>query len=181
MLSKLSKLAFCVALLLGTIGVSPVTGFAASPQPSTTKATPQCGIEFEWQVTSVGSPTTSYGGWNFGSQGTNDGTANSTLTFSQTESYSNYVGGTVNVTDGVLSAAVGYDVTSGSQSTAAYTMTLQPGQTGTINWRDVYDKTDVQQEEFHKYICGGTWQPTGTYATAVTYKWIGFGYEGVLS
>ena len=167
--------------LLGFLGAVvamaiPATAMAASPQ------TPQCDIEFEWQITNVGSPYTTYGSWNTGDQGScSSGAQSCTLSFSKTIGWSNSVSGTDEVGTSAISSAVGFTVTYSSSSTAQYSVTYSGGQTATIYWRDVYSTKKVTQEEYYKYICGGSWQPTGTYEYAYAHKWEYFGFKSTVS
>jgi hypothetical protein len=164
------------ALGLGVAFLLPTTAMAATP------AVPTCDMEFEWQVTSVSSPYTTYGSWVEGVSGICPvGARECQLSLSKTIGWSNTVSGTNEVGDSALSVAVGYSVTQSGSSTATYTIYYSGGQTAKIWWRNVYATKTVTQEEFYKYVCGGSWQPTGTYATAYTHRWLHFGYEGTIS
>lgn len=167
------------AVLLVT-ALWPVSTWAAAA--SSTAYQPNSDIEFEWRIVSVGSPYTTYRPWHFGDSSTCPVQSNGcTMTFSQTESYSNSVSGTANVWCQDISAAVGFDVTYSSSSTAQFSMALKPGQSGQINWRDTYSSKNVTQEEYYRYVSGGQWEPTGNYAYCTAHKWIGFNYEGVIT
>ena len=91
---------------------------------------------------------------------------------------SNTVSGTNHVSIQSLSASVGFSVTYSNTTGASYSMTLLPGQSGEIDWRNTYSSKSVTEEEYQKWVIGGTWQPNGNYAYCTASQWLGFNYEG---
>jgi len=138
---------------------------------------PNCDIYFGWNVVSVGSLYRTYGGWNYGTSGRNGTNATDSVLLDKEYGYSNSVNGTVEVGYSQVSSSVGFDVTYSSSSTAQYSMTLLAGQSGEIDWRDVYSSKNVRQREYYRYLCGGQPIPMYNYAYCTANQWIGFGFH----
>jgi hypothetical protein len=168
-------------LLVGVFGAasSVLSVLAFSPKVyAGTNVKPNNDIMFEWQISSVGSPYRTTSSWYFGTSGTDlSPTDPSTLTLSKSEGYSNTLTGTNNLSISTVSAAVGFSVTYSSSSTASYALALSPGQSGEIDWQDVYSSKNITEEQYSKWVIGGTWQPTGQYAYSSASEWIGFNYD----
>lgn len=145
------------------IGVAPA--FAASA-PSNTNGP----IEFpEWKMASVSSPYWYGGPWQNGPQGVGP----ATLGISQTIGVSNSASGNLQVSDSVLSSAVGYSVTDSYQETSEYSVSVPAGDTYEIFWRNWYQKKTVTQDE---YAPPSYSTVVGT-ATCYAQQWNHFGYK----
>ena len=173
----MSKIQRLLVPLAGVVMAIVVSGTASAQG----LVKPLCDITYGSTITGVGNPYTTYGGWNFATQGACSSTAISCqLSYDKTLGYSNSVSGTVTVGDPTISSAVGFDVTYSSSSTASYSVTFRPPTTQeTIYWRDVYSTRAVYQQDEYRYVCGGQWIKYGPTYTAYAHKWLGFGFKSV--
>jgi hypothetical protein len=139
------------------------------------------GTAYKWKVTSVGGTYRTHGGWSFCAEARGPATVGCSRGFT----VSNGVSGTINVSDGVISSAVGFNVTTATTITGSASYRVARRVEGVIDWRPVYDTRKVRQE---RYVCttvngscptSSSWHPDRRYATAYARKYIGPGFKYV--
>ena len=89
-----------------------------------------------------------------------------TITVTESESWSNTWGASIEFKADVVTYKVGYDVTYGSSRSFSYSFFVPAGKTGVVHYQDWYHVTDFYA---HKVTCGKSC--TTTYGTAWGAKW----------
>lgn len=126
-----------------------------------------------WGVKSKTASGTSYGGWEFGTEGR--GGAGATVGFSKSVKVSNTLEGNIKASKSSIEAYMGFKFNQSVSSTAKYNIKAPDSKLiYTINYRKKYQNYKVNQERY--LVSNG--QITATEkATATAKKFLGFGYD----
>ena len=173
------------SLSLGVIAASAAataaTAGLATFAPTVASASPRdvhYGTAYEWNVVGVGGNYKTYGGWSFCAEAYGPGT----VTCSRGFTVANSVTGSVTVSDGAISDAVGFSVTTSTTLTGGASYNVPKGVLGVVQWRAAYYSRNVTQEQ---YVCttvngacpSGGWHPDNKYATARANDYLGPGFR----
>jgi hypothetical protein len=135
------------------------------------------GTAYEWQVVGTSYAGRAHGVWKFCSEARGPGT----VTCSEGFTAGNSVSGTVNASDGDISASVGFSVTSSRTITGGASYAVRRRVEGQVYWRAVFNVTSVKQEEYVCTTVNGScpfgFRADGRYAYADAYRYIGPGFE----
>lgn len=99
-------------------------------------------MEGKWKIVSTSGPTTTYGPWKTEASGRGPGTLSRTVTTTVSNGYT----GTLSVSKGVVSSAVGFSITASKSVSSTYTGELKSGKTGKLQTRPVYKRYSVKQQ-----------------------------------
>lgn len=126
-----------------------------------------------WAVKSKTTSGTSYGGWEFGTEGR--GGTGATVGFSKSVKVSNSLEGNIKASKSSIEAYMGFKFNQSTNSTAKYSIKAPDSKLiYTINYRKKYQNYKVNQERY--LVSNG--QITATEkATATAKKFLGFGYD----
>ncbi len=82
----------------------------------------------------------------------------------------NSVTGSLGISDGELSASLGYNVTQTTTTTGSATYPVPRGKLGIADWRSLFTSRGIHQRLFRQQCegsaCCGSWQGTSRYETA---------------
>lgn len=153
MLKKSGRAAITLAVA-ASLGVVTAASSQAAPlshtvasSTATPKDTKDNPYFRTWKVTHVGSGYTTYGGWKSCVTFSKDATPHS-VTCALSKTTATTVSGTLTVSAGEASAAVGYQVQRSYQVTGSETYTPQRNKSGQIRWRETYHTNKVTQKEY---------------------------------
>ena len=183
---RLTAFAFVLAVTLGglsTISASATTLPAAqktAAQPAPTAPRDHACCQYRWLVIGAGSPYTTQGPWwTCAPRVDNDG-LNASWGCNNSFTVANSVTGTVTVSDGEISAAVGYSET--RSWTQGQSDNLAPGRdwNGVYQAANVYSTRKVTQSEQIGYLTPPyDWHWLGVHATAYAHRFTGWTYQYV--
>ena len=165
-LKLVRALALAGALLL--VAVPAASGFSKT--------------EYRWRIVSVSAPYTTYGGWSFCSQ-----SHGGSVTCSRAFTVANTVTGSLGVSDGLLSATLGYSVTTSTTLTGGATYQVPAHKIGVAQWRALYATRAVHQRLYEKtWLCNigcvllHSWSATNRYETAYANRYVGPDFRVVI-
>jgi hypothetical protein len=159
---------------------APVGAMAGAHHTSVVTPNDHACCSIKWVITSVGGAYRTQGGWfDCAPLVDNDG-YNATWGCTNSYAVGNTVNGSVNVSDGTISAAVGFSVT--QTWTSGQTYSLAPGSDwyGVFQSASVYSTKDVHQAQQECYLTPPiTCWNTGSTAVAHASHWLGWTYRPV--
>lgn len=133
------------------------------------------GIQHQWRIARIGTPYRTFGAWNFCAQ-----SHGGTVTCSRAFTVANTVSGSLGVSDGVLSATLGYSVTKSTTVTGGASYKVPRHKLGVAEWRALFHTRDILQRLYRRvWGCGrascghGPWTATSRYETAHASRYIG--------
>jgi hypothetical protein len=155
--------------------------FAAAPVASAIG-----GTQSQWRIVRVSKPYRTAGRWSFCAQ-SHGGRHGSSVTCSRAFTVANTVSGSLGVSDDLLSATLGYSVTTSTTLTGGATFPVPRHKTGVAEWRALFDTSAVHQRLYQrKWGCGrascghGPWIATNHYETAYASRYVGPDFREVI-
>lgn len=140
------------------------------------------GTQYQWRINRISAPYRTAGGWNFCAQ-----SHGGTVTCSRGFTVANTVSGSLGVSDGVLSAVLGYSVTTSTTLTGGASYSVPRHKIGVAEWRALFNTRAVHQRLYKRvWGCGrascghGPWVATNHYATAYASRYIGPDFRVVI-
>lgn len=134
---------------------------------------------YQWQINRVSAPYQTQTGWHFCAQ-----SHGGTVTCSRAFTVANSVTGQIGVSDGVLSATLGFNVTKSTTTTGGATYKVPRRRLGVAEWRSLFSTQAVHQCRYRRnctqFGCFGTWQPRNHYQTAYASRYTGPDFREVI-
>ena len=128
--------------------------------------------QYQWRINRVSNPYQTAGPWNICGEA-EGGSTGATVGCSRAFSVANTVSGTLGVSDGILSATLGYSVTATTTVTPSGSFPVPRHRLGVAEWRAEYQTRAVHQRLYKRvWVCGRggcvpeSWQATNHYTTA---------------
>jgi hypothetical protein len=158
----------------------------AIPLFAAPEASAVSGTQSQWRITRVSAPYRTAGHWAFCAQ-SHGGRHGSSVTCSRAFTVANTVSGSLGVSDDLLSATLGYSVTTSTTLTGGATFAVPRHRVGIAQWRALFDTRAVHQRLYQrKWGCGrascghGPWVATNRYETAYASRYIGPDFREVI-
>jgi hypothetical protein len=155
---------------------------SALPLVATPAASALSGTQHQWRIVRVGAAYRTAGAWNFCAQ-----SHGGTVTCSRAFTVANTVSGSLGVSDGVLSATLGYSVTTSTTLTGGASFKVPRHKLGIAEWRALFHTRTVLQRLYKRvWGCGrascghGPWTATNRYETAYASRYVGPDFRLVL-
>lgn len=140
------------------------------------------GTQYQWRIHRVSAPYTTYGRWHFCAQ-SHGGTVGCSRGFT----VANTVSGQLGISDGLLSEALGYSVTTSTTLTGSASYSVPRHKLGIAEWQAEYATRAVHQRQYKRaWGCGrascghGPWVATNRYETAYASRYIGPDFREVI-
>lgn len=135
--------------------------------------------KYQWRIHRISAPYQTHTRWRFCAQ-----SHGGTVGCSRAVTHSNTVTGQVGVTDGVLSAALGYNVTQSVTLTGNASYKVPRHHLGIAEWRLLFSTRAVHQRQYSircdQFTCFGHWRATNHYETAYASRYIGPDFREVV-
>ncbi len=136
--------------------------------------------KYEWRVHRVSGAYQTAGPWQFCAQ-SHGGTVGCSRAFT----VANTVTGQLGVSDGVLSFAVGFNVTESTTTTGSATYKVPRHRLGIAQWRSLFSTKAVHQRldkiRCDQFGCSGSWKPTTRYEAAYASRYTGPDFRELIS
>jgi hypothetical protein len=133
------------------------------------------GTQHQWRIVRIGTPHRTSGAWNFCAQ-----SHGGTVTCSRAFTVANTVSGSLGVSDDLLSATLGYSVTTSTTLTGGASFKVPRHKLGVAEWRALFHTRAIRQRLYKRvWGCGrascghGPWTPTSSYETAYASRYVG--------
>ena len=127
---------------------------------------------YQWRIHRVSAPYQTHSAWSFCGQ-SHGGTVGCGRGFT----VANTVAGSVGVSDGVLSATLGYNVTRSTTLTGSASFKVPRHRLGIAQWRALFTTRAVHQRLYRircsQFGCYGKWGATRRYETAYASRYLG--------
>ncbi|MBV9047417.1 MAG: hypothetical protein JOY58_04060 [Solirubrobacterales bacterium] len=160
-----------------SVGLASVLLLVAAPAASAIS-----GTQYQWSIVRISAPYRTTGPWNFCAQ-----SHGGSVTCSRGFTVANTVSGSLGVSDDVLSATLGYSVTTSTTLTGGATFAVPRHKIGTAQWRPLFATTAIHQRLYKRTwgcgraSCGHTpWVATNRYETAYASRYVGPDFREVI-
>jgi hypothetical protein len=140
------------------------------------------GTQYQWRVVRISAPYRTSGPWHFCAQ-----SHGGSVTCSRAFTVANTVSGSLGVSDDLLSATLGYSVTTSTTLTGGATFPVPRHKIGIAQWRALFATRAIHQRLYKRTwacgraSCGHTpWAATNRYETAYASRYVGPDFREVI-
>jgi hypothetical protein len=159
----LGRLKLCAALATALV-------LGAAPAASAVS-----GTQYQWRIVRISAPYGTAGPWKFCAQ-----SHGGSVTCSRGFTVANTVSGSLGVSDGLLSATLGYSVTTSTTLTGGATFAVPRHKIGVADWRALFATRAIHQRLYKRtWACGrascghSPWAATNSYEAAYASRYVG--------
>ncbi len=135
--------------------------------------------DYKWRINRVSAPYQTHTQWHFCAQ-----SHGGSVTCSRAFTVANSVTGQVGVSDGVLSASLGFNVTQATTTTGGATYKVPRHHLGIAEWRSLFSTQAVHQRQYRRrctqFGCPPGWSATNHYETAYASRYTGPDFREVV-
>lgn len=173
---------FLIAAVAVAIGFAAALVLIAAPAASASGSYPFTETQYQWRIHRISAPYRTFGRWHVCAQ-----SHGGTVTCSRAFTVANTVTGSLGVSDGLLSADLGYGVTTSTTLSGGASYGVPRHKIGVEQWRAIFDTRAIHQRLYKKTrTCGrgwcrvSGWVATNRYEAAYALRYVGPDFRVVI-